>query len=114
MTTIKPLEDYTLEKLAVVRTAAGDLELHGWYAGVECRLDAKPSVLAAGVVGCDPLDVALALDWPMQAEVELGGIRQILDSATADERAVAALRVFQDALAAGTAREGMALEKGGE
>lgn len=109
-TTIKTqLEDYTLERVAVVEVA-GRPELHGWYDGVECLLDGKPFMIAAGFVACDPLDPELALDWPMRVEVDLGGLRQCIDNATADPRAVASVRRFQEALAAGTAREGMNLE----
>lgn len=109
MTIINRLEDYTLEKLAVV-TVAGRLELHAWYDGVECLLEAKPSWLAAGLVACVPLDAEIGLDWPMQVAVEIDGVNQIADSATADARAVEALRIFNAALAAGTAREGMNLK----
>jgi hypothetical protein len=103
------LEDYVLAKLAVV-TVAGRLELHGWYDGIECLLDAKPSLLAAGVVACIPLDPVLALDWPMQAITTIGGDRVLLDSVTADPRTIAAFKRFQAAVIGGTAKAGMRID----
>src|SRR5690606_19709055 len=38
MKILERLEDYTLDRLAVVRGEDG-LELHGWFGGTECLLD---------------------------------------------------------------------------
>lgn len=102
-------EDYALGQLAVVH-AAGRLELHGWFDGVECLLDAKPSMMDAGLVACIPLDCELGLDWPMQVWVEIDGHRQVMSGVTADPRAASAIRVFTTTLAEGTAHEGMPIE----
>jgi len=111
MKILERLEDYTLDRLAVVRGEDG-LELHGWFGGTECLLDAKPSALAAGLVGCIPLDPELALEWPMQVRVEADGVEQLCDCATADPRAAAALRRLRQAMEDGHARAGMEIEKG--
>ncbi len=112
ITILERLEDYPLERLAVVRGEDG-LELRAWFGGEECRLEAKPSWLAAGLVACNPLDDSLALDWPMTVLVEAdGSAPQLVGNATAEPRAVAALRRLTQAMEDGTARPGMELEKG--
>lgn len=104
---LERLEDYALERLAVVSGEDG-LELHGWFDGTECRLEAKPSWLAGGLLACHPLDETLALDWPMTVRVEVDGSRpQLIDNVTAEPRAVAAFRAFKEAIANGTASAGM-------
>lgn len=110
---LERLEDYTLDQLSVVREASGaSLELHGWFGGIECLLTAKPALLASGLAACIPLDVDLAMEWPMAMRVEIDGEAQILPNLTAEPRAVAALRRLQKAIDDGTARSGMDIEQG--
>ena len=82
---------------------------------MECRLEAKPSWLAAGLVACHPHDADLALDWPMACRVVADdSAAQIVNNTTAEPRAAAALRRLQKAMEDGVARAGMDIEKGGE
>lgn len=112
MKILERLEDYALERLAVVRGEDG-LELRGWFGGTECRLEAKPSWLAAGLVACHPLDDTLALDWPMTVRIEIDdSAPQLVDNVTAEPRAAAALRRLAKAMEDGVARAGMDIEKG--
>lgn len=86
------LEDFSLGKLEMVNGPDGP-ELHGWFGGVECRLEAKPSWLRSGFAACNPVDDSLGLDWPMAVRVEdhATGAVVLIDNATADPRVINAL-----------------------
>lgn len=90
-------EDYTLERLAVVDGPDGP-ELHGWFDGVECRLEAKSSWLRSGFAACHPINEDLGLDWPMSVDVlhNATGIRERVDNATADPAVIEALERLAD------------------
>ena len=109
---LERLEDYALERLAVVPGEDGRRELHGWFEGVECALESKPLLLTAGLVSCTPLDTALSWHWPMHARVrDDDGRERLLSCMTADPRALAAMHRWLAAEAAGTAWPGLPLEE---
>jgi hypothetical protein len=93
---------------AYIRDLDGRPSLFGVFGGVECHMETKETLLDAGVVSCDPVE--FDSDWPLSIVLEgEGGQRYHLNGASADPRAVAAARRYQELVLNGEAKPGMEL-----
>lgn len=77
--------------------------------GIECVIETKETLLEAGVATCIPLDPQWSENWPLDVRVSVDGHEQMLTSATADPRVVAAARKFAELQATGRAEIGKEL-----
>lgn len=80
--------------------------------GVVCNIETEPGPLADGLAFCQPLNPAMAQDWPVNVLIEKDGHVDRRWSLTDDAGIVGAARRFAGLLAAGQARPGLALYGG--
>ena len=109
-------DTYKFERAFVARTAGGPsaddprlLEPVAIISGIACRLDGKPSHLAAGLACCQPLDQHLAEHWPVFTDVLVDGVWERWWNMSDDPGVVSAVRRFQDLELADGLVEGMPL-----
>lgn len=102
------------ERAFVARDEDGGFVPRCFMSGIACELGTKPTTLDAGFVPCWPLESRLQDDWPvsvtLQKETADGGeYVEVLQNATGNPRAIAAVRKFLDLVESGRADVGMLL-----
>jgi hypothetical protein len=93
-------DTFTVERVFV--SAPGG-ELRAVVSGVECRLGTKPTLVSAGLVFCQPIDPALAEDWPVFTDLRIGGIEERHWNFTDHPQLVSAAHEFNASRLAGAA-----------
>lgn len=76
-------------------TPAG--ELRAIISGIECRIGTKATLVADGLVFCQPVDPALAVFWPVFTDLVIGGVEERRWHFTNQPALVAAARDFNAA-----------------
>lgn len=87
----------------------GRPELRALVGGIECRIEAKPSLIEAGLVSCLPIDPAEEENWPAYSDLEVNGVQSRYYGIALVPRLAEAARRFSGLLAVDAARPGMAL-----
>lgn len=101
-------DDLEVERIYVA-DADGRPELRALVSGIECRIEAKPKLLAAGLVSCLPVDPAEEENWPAYADLMVNGVQSRYYGIAQQPRLTDAARRFERLLAVDEARPGMAL-----
>ncbi len=101
-------DDLKVERIFVV-DADGEPELHALVSGIECRIEAKPILLQAGLVTCLPVSQADEENWPAYSDLELNGVETRYYGIVQVPRLAEAARRFEELLAREATVVGMQL-----